>query len=92
MLDIRLHRQVALLLAESYTKFISERRASFFIIEGMKQVGVWFGGGGGGPKKECTQMCTVWFLSILVQIVRCVSLFVVNLKPKVFLVTRCVCG
>ena len=58
MLDIRLHRQVALLLAESYTKFISERRASFFIIEGMKQVGVWFGEGGGVQKNnvhKCVQ-------------------------------------
>ena len=52
MLDIRLHRQVALLLAESYTKFISERRASFFIIEGMKQVGVCFFLGGGGVGKR----------------------------------------
>ncbi|XP_076447261.1 ectopic P granules protein 5 homolog [Babylonia areolata] len=38
VLDIRLHRQVALLLVESYVKFISDRRASFFIIEGMKQM------------------------------------------------------
>lgn len=38
VLDIRLHRQVALLLVESYVKFISERRASFLIVEGMKQM------------------------------------------------------
>ena len=59
MLDIRLHRQVALLLAESYTKFISERRASFFIIEGMKQVGFFLGGGGlgGGVQKKNVHKC-----------------------------------
>nr|KAG5697607.1 hypothetical protein BaRGS_001032 [Batillaria attramentaria] len=37
VLDIRLHRQVALLLVESYVKFISERRASYLIVEGMRQ-------------------------------------------------------
>ncbi|KAK7484299.1 hypothetical protein BaRGS_00024424, partial [Batillaria attramentaria] len=38
VLDIRLHRQVALLLVESYVKFISERRASYLIVEGMRQM------------------------------------------------------
>ncbi|XP_070191920.1 ectopic P granules protein 5 homolog [Littorina saxatilis] len=38
VLDIRLHRQVALLLVEAYMKYIADRRASFFIIEGMKQI------------------------------------------------------
>ena len=63
MLDIRLHRQVALLLAESYTKFISERRASFFIIEGMKQVGVccFFRGGGGSKEIMYTNVYSMVF-------------------------------
>ncbi|BFZ08146.1 hypothetical protein BsWGS_11185 [Bradybaena similaris] len=38
VVDIRLHRQVALLLVEAYTRFISDKKAGFFIMEGMKQM------------------------------------------------------
>ncbi|GFR61870.1 ectopic P granules protein 5 homolog [Elysia marginata] len=38
VVDIRLHRHVALLLVEAYTKYISDKRAGFFIMEGMRQM------------------------------------------------------
>uniref|UniRef100_A0A2C9JD30 Ectopic P granules protein 5 homolog n=1 Tax=Biomphalaria glabrata TaxID=6526 RepID=A0A2C9JD30_BIOGL len=36
VVDIRIHRQIALLLVEAYSKFISDKKAGFFILEGMK--------------------------------------------------------
>ncbi|XP_059161411.1 ectopic P granules protein 5 homolog [Physella acuta] len=36
VVDIRFHRQMALLLVEAYTKFIADKKAGFFITEGMK--------------------------------------------------------
>lgn len=38
VVDIRLHRHIALLLVEAYTKYISDKKAGFFIMEGMRQM------------------------------------------------------
>ncbi|CAL1544233.1 unnamed protein product, partial [Lymnaea stagnalis] len=38
VVDIRFHRQMALLLVEAYTRFISDKKAGFFIMEGMKSM------------------------------------------------------
>ncbi|XP_035829150.1 ectopic P granules protein 5 homolog isoform X2 [Aplysia californica] len=38
VVDVRLHRQMALLLVEAYTRFIADKKAGFFIMEGMRQM------------------------------------------------------
>ncbi|GFO21233.1 ectopic p granules protein 5 homolog [Plakobranchus ocellatus] len=38
VVDMRHHRHVALLLVEAYAKYISDKRAGFFIMEGMRQM------------------------------------------------------
>ncbi|KAL8604118.1 hypothetical protein ACOMHN_047330 [Nucella lapillus] len=68
VLDVRLHRQVALLLIEAYVKFISDRRAGFFIVEGMKQVASYAYSSAGSGEQQLNNW--VWGISLRLKLHR----------------------